>query len=91
MDEAEFLASTDPAAMLEAVRWDERRTPPHRGATDRKLRLFACACARRWHDLTATEEAEVARVEALEGPQSAADYQAINPLLIGSPAAWAMH
>jgi hypothetical protein len=38
MTEAEWLASTDPDAMLDFVR-------PN--ATDRKLRLFACACCRR--------------------------------------------
>jgi hypothetical protein len=45
MTESEWLACADPAAMLAEVRWDERRTPPHR-ASDRKLRLFACACCR---------------------------------------------
>jgi hypothetical protein len=45
MDEANWLASTDPGAMLAAVRWDERRTPPHL-VSDRKLRLFACGCCR---------------------------------------------
>jgi hypothetical protein len=41
MTEAEWLAGTDPAPMLGFLRDKE---------SDRKLRLFACACARRvWH------------------------------------------
>ena len=43
MDEAEWLISTNPAAMLLHLK----------EASDRKLRLFACACVRRvWHLLT---------------------------------------
>ena len=44
MREAEWLAGTDPTRMLAHLRGR---------ASDRKLRLFACACCRRiWHLLT---------------------------------------
>lgn len=51
MTESEWLLSTDPAAMLRLYTSDEMPWP--RGApapivSDRKLRLFACACSRLW-------------------------------------------
>jgi len=47
MTEAEWLKCTRPGAMLRFVRGK---------STDRKLRLFACACCRRVWDLLSTEE-----------------------------------
>jgi hypothetical protein len=48
MTEAEWLACSDPKPMLDFLNW---RAPPAWGeVSDRKLRLFACACCRRvWH------------------------------------------
>src|SRR5262245_894898 len=59
MQEAAWLACKDPEAMLEAVR--------HK-ASERKLRLFACACTRESHRrLPARDTAAVLRlVEAQE-------------------------
>jgi hypothetical protein len=51
MDEAGWLASAEPFAMLEYLR--PEGGPARPGATARRLRLFACACARRlWPRLT---------------------------------------
>jgi hypothetical protein len=47
MTETEWLAGTDPAALLTYLVGTGRRGEPclrHPAATDRKLRLFACAC-----------------------------------------------
>jgi hypothetical protein len=47
MTEAEWLACTDPQPMLEVV-WEK--------ASDRRLRLFGCACVRRVWDLLLEEQ-----------------------------------
>lgn len=60
MTEAEWSASTDPAAMLAWAKNTKAVTPnktaqcvAHRILSDRKLRLFACACCRQvWDRLT---------------------------------------
>jgi len=55
MTEEEWLACTDPQPMLEYVRG---------GATDRKLRLFACGCCRpKWDLLSETSRAAVVVAE----------------------------
>jgi hypothetical protein len=56
MTEAEWLACTDPRPMLEYLRGK---------ASERKLRLFACACVRRaWHLLTDAGRQAVEAAEA---------------------------
>jgi len=65
----EWLTSDDPQAMLEFARhnWmlrDERGDllPPTRKLSDRKLWLFACACARQvWHLLTDNAPCELCK------------------------------
>jgi hypothetical protein len=50
MTEAEWLACDDPWRMLNEHQW---QLPPRPAFTDRKLRLFACACCRQvWHQFT---------------------------------------
>ena len=55
MTEQEWLTGTDPAVMLPVVRGK---------VSYRKLRLFACACCRRFWD--ATEQAARGQVELTE-------------------------
>jgi hypothetical protein len=55
VNEADWLASDDPGAMLQLVNIDRPASMPlsFRKASDRKLRLFACACCRlAWDRLT---------------------------------------
>jgi len=54
MTEAEWLTSTNPAALLDYLVPREGRNPHrtrmnHPSCSDRKLRLFACACCRLWN------------------------------------------
>ena len=55
MNQLEWLASVDPAAMLEWAAAQDVAGAGYSvvGVSDRKLRLFACACVRQcWHLLT---------------------------------------
>ncbi len=71
MTEAEWLASSDPADMLEWATGPLAVYPPHTGTpnklsapSDRKLRLLACAMLRRFQGVMAPEAA--ARLDAAE-------------------------
>jgi hypothetical protein len=92
MTEAEWLACTDPQKMLEFLqnRASGLRSralrllgfPPYL-PSDRKLRLFACACCRRtWHLLEdqAWQVVELAERDA-DGQASAAELQRALPLV----------
>ena len=72
MNELDWLAGADPLAMLDHM---------GAGATDRKLRLFACACVRRfWADLRYPVPREaVAMAERLaEGTATAEEVEAMR-------------
>ncbi len=98
MTEQEFLTSTDPAAMLAWVIPDgEISGRSYVSISDRKCRLFACACVRQGltnpPELLKQELAYLPQVEELADNPNAteADYVAIDQLLIGSGARWAQH
>jgi hypothetical protein len=53
MTEAEWLTSTDPQRMLEYITADRPWRTGSYSVSDRKLRLFACACCRQvWNNLS---------------------------------------
>jgi hypothetical protein len=63
--EAEWLACTDPTPMLEFLKGK---------ASDRKLRLFGCACCRRiWHLIPTKEEYRCVEVAEQYADKSASD------------------
>ncbi len=90
MTEQEWITSADPVAMLEIVNHDGRASGPR--YSDRKKRLFACACCRQvWPQLTdprSRRAVEVAERFADGGATSSdldrACYGAIDPGDIGS-------
>jgi hypothetical protein len=75
VDEATWLALADPRAMLLSLR---------REASDRKVRLFACACCRRIWDLL-PDEANRGLVAAVEDrPDGTFDDPELNAALVAS-------
>ncbi len=72
MTEHEWLTSTDPAAMLQLLSLSNPAFPALKLISDRKLRLFACACCRQvWHllDADSRRAVEVAERYADGGPE----------------------
>src|SRR4051794_39821103 len=71
MTEQEWLACSDPQKMLEYL---------HDKASERKLRLFACACCRRlWHCLRAPSRRAVEVAEQYaDGLASSAELRRVN-------------
>jgi len=58
--ESEWLASDDPGAMLALLTRPTRETSPLGPVSDRKLRLFACACCRQVWDRLLDEQSRLA-------------------------------
>lgn len=83
MTEQEWLASKDTQAML---RWWATEMPMVVSPSDRKLRLFACACVRQvWNDFTDPRSREVVEVA-----ERFADGDAMaEEMAAASTAAWA--
>jgi hypothetical protein len=85
MDEVTWLASTDPAPMLEFLQTSGR-------TSDRKLRLFGVACSRRvWDWLDALGRAAVEVAEMYADGQASADQLRVARLackFAGGSAAW---
>ena len=82
MTESDWLVSTDPRAVLDFLRESGK-------LSERKARLFACACCRRiWHLLTDEEGGK----EAVEVAERYADGEAdADTLHEANQAAWAVH
>src|SRR5262245_35768379 len=70
MTDSQWLEGSDPQAMLSLLGywpsrgWPSIRVPCHSLATDRKLRLFACACCRAaWDELEPSTRRQVQLIE----------------------------
>jgi hypothetical protein len=69
MTETDWLTSTDPRAMLDFVQETAR-------TSDRKLRLFACACCRRvWHLFDEARSREAVEVAEMYADGLATEYE----------------
>jgi hypothetical protein len=79
MTEAEWLACACPRRMLDEHQW---QLPPRPAFSDRKLRLFACACCRQvWHQFTdprSQQAVEVAEAYADGAATENQRYRAAN-------------
>ena len=99
MSEGEWLVSEDSKAMMAFLTQSSfgpaglaRETAGIFPPSDRKFRLFACACVRLCGTLlVAGTTCQLDAVEGLEGQVSEADYLAIHPLLIPPVSRLASH
>jgi len=91
MTEAGWLASNDPRAMLAWINGKESCDDLRRWyeVSDRKLRLFACACCQLWPgpDDKAIRYDEIAALVDREASEP--EYLAVDPLAYGDGGRWA--
>lgn len=97
MKESDWLACDDPAVMLRHLTHEAREAPDAVGdhpravqPSDRKLRLWVCACVRSGGPLAGKDAVDVPAIERLADADASEDqYREIDGLLMGTGADWA--
>lgn len=88
MTEAQWLSSTDPRAMLEHLIETFGTPPNHQAFSERKLRLFACACCRRVWDCLDDDRSKLAVEYAERYADGEIDDAMLQFALTGAQDAW---